>query len=142
METEGARHHAVRQVDSLQGLIAKMEQDLKKRAKAAETASLQGRARRPQRQAQSGGAEGTCPAEPGQLLSPPPGVYSRCRLMASRFAILAVPTGGWRRKRAFLWQLRPGAQVTTPCDGWVVYAGPFRSYGQLLILNAGGGYMC
>src|SRR6202012_229768 len=35
---------------------------------------------------------------------------------------------------------RPGSQVTTPCDGWVVYAGPFRSYGQLLILNAGGGY--
>jgi septal ring factor EnvC (AmiA/AmiB activator) len=35
---------------------------------------------------------------------------------------------------------RPGAQVTAPCDGWVVYAGSFRSYGQLLILNAGGGY--
>jgi septal ring factor EnvC (AmiA/AmiB activator) len=25
-------------------------------------------------------------------------------------------------------------------DAWVVYAGPFRSFGQLLILNAGGGY--
>jgi septal ring factor EnvC (AmiA/AmiB activator) len=35
---------------------------------------------------------------------------------------------------------RPGAQITAPCDGWVVYAGTFRSYGQLLILNAGGGY--
>lgn len=35
---------------------------------------------------------------------------------------------------------RPGTPVTAPCDGWVVYAGPFRSYGQLLILNAGGGY--
>jgi len=35
---------------------------------------------------------------------------------------------------------RAGAQVTSPADGWVVYAGPFRSYGQLLILNAGGGY--
>src|SRR5205085_11276049 len=35
---------------------------------------------------------------------------------------------------------RPGAQITAPCDGWVVYAGPFRNYGQLLILNAGGGY--
>lgn len=35
---------------------------------------------------------------------------------------------------------RAGAQITSPCDGWVVYAGPFRSYGQLLILNAGGGY--
>jgi septal ring factor EnvC (AmiA/AmiB activator) len=35
---------------------------------------------------------------------------------------------------------RPSAQVTAPCDGWVVYAGPFRNYGKLLILNAGGGY--
>jgi septal ring factor EnvC (AmiA/AmiB activator) len=35
---------------------------------------------------------------------------------------------------------RPGAQVTAPCDGWVVYAGPFRNYGKLLILSAGGGY--
>jgi len=30
--------------------------------------------------------------------------------------------------------------VTSPCDGWVVYAAPYRSYGKLLILNAGGGY--
>jgi septal ring factor EnvC (AmiA/AmiB activator) len=35
---------------------------------------------------------------------------------------------------------RPGAQITAPCDGTVVYAGPFRNYGQLLILNAGSGY--
>lgn len=35
---------------------------------------------------------------------------------------------------------RAGAQVTSPADGWVVYAGPFRSYGQLLILDTGGGY--
>ncbi|MFG1462494.1 peptidoglycan DD-metalloendopeptidase family protein [Xanthobacter sp. DSM 24535] len=35
---------------------------------------------------------------------------------------------------------RAGAQVAAPSDGWVVYAGPFRSYGQLLIINAGGGY--
>jgi murein hydrolase activator len=35
---------------------------------------------------------------------------------------------------------RIGAQVTAPCDGWVVYAAPFRNYGQVLILNAGGGY--
>lgn len=35
---------------------------------------------------------------------------------------------------------RAGARVTAPADGWVVYAGAFRSYGQLLILNAGDGY--
>jgi septal ring factor EnvC (AmiA/AmiB activator) len=34
----------------------------------------------------------------------------------------------------------PAATVSSPIDGWVVYAGPYRSYGQLLILNAGGGY--
>src|SRR4051795_2177413 len=43
METESARAIALsRQVDSLQGLIAKMEQDLKSAAKAAASASLQG----------------------------------------------------------------------------------------------------
>jgi septal ring factor EnvC (AmiA/AmiB activator) len=35
---------------------------------------------------------------------------------------------------------RPSAQVSSPSDGWVVYAGPFRSYGNLLIINTGGGY--
>lgn len=35
---------------------------------------------------------------------------------------------------------RTNAQVVAPADGWVVYAGPFRSYGQVLILNAGDGY--
>ncbi|MEM6462740.1 MAG: murein hydrolase activator EnvC [Pseudomonadota bacterium] len=34
----------------------------------------------------------------------------------------------------------PDAIVTAPADGWVVYSGPFRSYGQLIILNAGDGY--
>ena len=33
-----------------------------------------------------------------------------------------------------------GAIVTAPSDATVLYAGPFRSYGQLLILNAGDGY--
>ena len=43
MEAEGARAITLsRQVDSLQGLIAKMEQDLSSAAKAAETASLRG----------------------------------------------------------------------------------------------------
>ncbi|WP_159079914.1 murein hydrolase activator EnvC [Methyloceanibacter sp. wino2] len=37
-------------------------------------------------------------------------------------------------------QTREEARVTAPADGWVVYSGPFRSYGQLLIINAGGGY--
>src|SRR5690606_24611199 len=33
-----------------------------------------------------------------------------------------------------------GAIVTSPVDATILYAGPFRSYGQLLILDAGDGY--
>jgi len=34
----------------------------------------------------------------------------------------------------------PGATVASPVDGSIVFAGPYRSYGQLLIINAGQGY--
>ncbi|WP_370359685.1 murein hydrolase activator EnvC family protein [Shinella sumterensis] len=34
----------------------------------------------------------------------------------------------------------PGALVTAPADGWIVFAGTFRSYGRMIILNAGEGY--
>ncbi len=49
-----------------------------------------------------------------------------------------TPRGG--RSKGIVIKTRHGAAVTSPCDGWVVYAGAFRSYGQLLIINAGGGY--
>ena len=46
--------------------------------------------------------------------------------------------GGAEKGETF--KTRADAQVTAPCDGWVVYASPFRQYGQVLIINAGGGY--
>ena len=58
----------------------------------------------------------------------------------------ALPAGRRRRgredARALNMAIRtpPGAHVRTPADGWVLYAGPFRSYGNLLIVNAGDGY--
>jgi septal ring factor EnvC (AmiA/AmiB activator) len=45
-----------------------------------------------------------------------------------------------RLSRGLYVETRPGATVTSPADGWIVYAGEFRSYGQVLIINAGGGY--
>ncbi len=51
-----------------------------------------------------------------------------------------APDGSGGVEKGLSIATRAGAQVTAPADGWVVYAGPFRSYGQLLILNAGGGY--
>lgn len=48
------------------------------------------------------------------------------------------PAGGQARGQAI--ETRPGSIVTAPADGTVAFAGPFRSFGQLLIVNAGGGY--
>jgi septal ring factor EnvC (AmiA/AmiB activator) len=140
VEAEGARAiNLSRQVEGLQGLITKMEQDLKSAAKAAATASLQG-----------------APAAPGGKPNlgalKDPARLSPAIAFASARGLFAFPVNG-RKIREFggsdgaggvekgiSLATKVGAQVTTPCDGWVVYAGPFRSYGQLLILNAGGGY--
>jgi len=35
---------------------------------------------------------------------------------------------------------RAEAQVVAPADGWVLYKGPYLNYGQIVILNTGGGY--
>lgn len=37
-------------------------------------------------------------------------------------------------------ETRTGGQVVAPADGKVMFAGPFRGYGQLLIIAHGGGY--
>lgn len=34
----------------------------------------------------------------------------------------------------------PNARVVSPCGGRIVFAGPFRSFGLLLIIDCGGGY--
>jgi septal ring factor EnvC (AmiA/AmiB activator) len=140
MEAEGARAIMLsRQVDNLQGLIAKMEQDLTSAAKAAQTASLQG-------------APATLNGRPNLGGLKNPARLSPAIAFASAKGLFALPVNGLKIRdfggsngaggveKGISLATRPGAQVTTPCDGWVVYAGPFRSYGQLLILNAGGGY--
>jgi septal ring factor EnvC (AmiA/AmiB activator) len=140
MEAEGARAVALsRQVDSLQGLIAKMEQDVKSAAKAAAAANLQG-------------APAIVDGKPDLKGLNDPARLSPAIAFASAKGLFALPVNGAKIRdfggsdgaggveKGISLATRPGAQVTTPCDGWVVYAGPFRSYGQLLILNAGGGY--
>ncbi|WP_274423260.1 murein hydrolase activator EnvC family protein [Chelativorans sp. YIM 93263] len=48
--------------------------------------------------------------------------------------------GAGRPLNGDILRTQSGAIVTAPASGTVVYAGPFRSYGQLLILNPGDGY--
>ena len=51
-----------------------------------------------------------------------------------------APDGSGGGMRGAAIATRPRAVVTTPSDGTVVFAGPFRSYGRVLIINGGGGY--
>src|SRR5262249_55409401 len=81
-----------------------------------------------------------------------PGRMSPAVAFASAKGMLPLPVNGVRirqfgapdgvggNEKGLSLATRTGAQITAPCDGWVVYAGLFRNYGQLLILNAGGGY--
>jgi len=50
------------------------------------------------------------------------------------------PDGHGGTTRGISFTTRAKAVVSAPADGWVSYAGPFRSYGRLLIINAGDGY--
>ncbi len=50
------------------------------------------------------------------------------------------PDGNGGLTRGVSFATRPKAVVSAPADGWVSFAGPFRSYGRLLIINAGDGY--
>lgn len=128
-----------RQVDNLKDLIGKMEQGLDSATRAARTA-----ARAAQERAPDDRTDLAALKDPGRLT---PAVA-----FASARGNLPLPVNGVRirefgasdgvggTERGLTVATRAGAQVTSPCDGWVVYSGPFRNYGQVLILNAGGGY--
>jgi septal ring factor EnvC (AmiA/AmiB activator) len=51
-----------------------------------------------------------------------------------------APDGFGSTEKGLSVSTRPQAVVTAPCDGWIAYSGPYRTYGQLLIINAGSGY--
>jgi murein hydrolase activator len=126
-----------RQVDNLKDLIAKLEQNLDPAARSARATarSIEQDATQPQLAA-LGDPGRLAPAVAfaatrGQLHLPVNGVPIRS---------FGAPDGAGGTQKGLSIATHRGAQITAPCDGWVVYAGPFRSYGQLLILNAGGGY--
>ena len=50
------------------------------------------------------------------------------------------PDGSGGQSQGTIIATRTSAQVTAPADGQVEFAGAFRSYGQVVILNPGGGY--
>jgi len=134
LEAERSRAgELARNVDNLKDLIAKLEQGLDPAIRDAREA-----ARSDSRPALSAFRD--------------PGRLTPAIAFASLRGQVPIPVNGVKLKqfgasdgnggleKGISVATRASAQVTAPADGWVVYAGPFRSYGQLLILNVGGGY--
>jgi septal ring factor EnvC (AmiA/AmiB activator) len=134
LDAERARAgNLARDVDNLKDLIAKLEQGLDPAARDAREA-----ARSDSRPALSAFRD------PGRLA--PAVAFASLRgqvpipVNGVKMKDFGAPDSSGGAEKGVSIATRAGAQVTAPADGWVVYAGPFRSYGQLLILNVGGGY--
>ncbi|MER9772486.1 murein hydrolase activator EnvC [Mesorhizobium sp. M0220] len=132
---------------SLKELIASLEADRARKAadaaKAAEQKTVD---------ADKGPASAPAPTELASLPVPESNRLTAAAPFSALQGQIALPVTG-RIKRRFgandgngtvmlgdMVATQSGAIVTAPADGNVLYAGPFRSYGQLLILNAGDGY--
>lgn len=88
------------------------------------------------------------------MLTPPssPAVLPSSRLFSEAKGLLRLPAtgllvsafgapnGAGGHTEGMTIATRPSAEVVAPFDGKIVFAGPFRRYGQLLILSVGEGY--
>lgn len=138
-EQKKARELAAK-ASSLKDLIASLDAEAEKTRKAAEKARQDAAA---QGEADTKAAAAAVP-EANRLASSVP-------FSAMQGQVSLPVTGKIRRRfggedgtggtmQGDMVATQSGAIVTAPADGSVLYAGPFRSYGQLLILNAGDGY--
>jgi septal ring factor EnvC (AmiA/AmiB activator) len=128
------------QAEDLRGLIASLEAGLDRTTRAARLA------------ARSGSEATATDVRSSYAALRDPGRLSPAIPFARAKGTLPLPVNGAKirdfgaadglggHEKGMSISSRPGAQITSPCDGWVVYAGSFRNYGQLLILNAGDGY--
>ena len=123
-----------KQATSLKDLIAKLDSEnaASRAAEAAAAAEIEARAR---------AARGS---DPGRLKPeiafgdakgevPLPAAGSILKTFGS-------PDGLGGTERGLSLATPAGATVSALADGAVLFAGPYRSYGQLLIMDAGGGY--
>lgn len=116
---------------SLKQLLASLAEERKRQqAQEAERLAAEERERKRQEELQRAPKLSFAEAR-GKLAFPAQGQIVR------RFG---EPDGLGRETQGLMIATRAGAQVTAPADGKVEFAGPFRSYGEVVILNPGGGY--
>ena len=124
---------------SMQSLIDSMEQEIAAAAAAAEQEQVAAREAAEEAEAEAVRTLDTRRIEPAMHFADAKG---RLMLPVAGETVLdfGATDGIGDETQGMSIAARPGSPVLAPADGWVVYAGPFRSYGQVLILNAGDDY--
>ena len=105
-----------KQAGDLKELLARLEADSKKRAAVSQKTDL---------------PTGAFMAAKGRIPYPVKGNIVKK---------YGDPTEAGITSKGITIRTRPNAQVISPYDGTVLFAGPFRGYGQLIIIEHGDGY--
>lgn len=140
----------VREARDLQDLLARIEAESRRQQAEREVRAAEERARKEKEQKQLA-ARTPAPKAPTAQTQPPAENGEQVPITKARgrlpFPVIGQIVGrygqttdaGLTRKGLSI-ETRSGAQVVTPYDGLVMFAGQFRGYGQILILEHGEGY--
>ena len=130
-----------KQAANLKELIARMESEVRAAKAGATQAAAEDIAAASEVKSKAAAARGGDPARlkpaiafaetRGQLPLPAAGAIVKT---------FGAPDGFGGSEKGVSLATPAKATVASPVDGWVAFSGPFRTYGQLLIINAGGGY--
>lgn len=135
IESERARSQALaNEVVNVQDLVNRMEREIASAARAAAAARREDEARE----------TSTNSPDSGRITPALPFTQSKGKLplpvTGTKLRVFGAANDAGGTEKGLSLATRPNAQVTAPCEGRIVFAGNFRNYGQLLIINAGGGY--
>jgi septal ring factor EnvC (AmiA/AmiB activator) len=137
-----------REATGLKDLVAKLESDVASARRAAEAARAADEARHRAAEAEAAGVTAKAAAAGAR----DPARLAPAVAFADTKGQLTLPVAGrvvksfgtadsyGGQERGLSLATHPGAVVTAPADGWISFSGPYRSYGQLLIMTMGDGY--
>jgi septal ring factor EnvC (AmiA/AmiB activator) len=130
-----------RQAVNLKELIARMETEVApaKSAAAASRAADQAAAADVQTRANAAGTKDPARLRPALAFADVKGQVALPAAGAILKGFGAPDAFGGTEKGVSI-ATPAAATVASPIDGWVAFSGRYRTYGQLLIINAGGGY--
>ncbi|OLP42675.1 murein hydrolase activator EnvC family protein [Rhizobium oryziradicis] len=128
---------------SLQGFISSLENQVASVRNATEQSKLEDQKRAQMTDAERAQAQNTPPDK--NRIAPAfafDELKAKLELPAAGDVLRTFgdPDGTGHDAKGIVVATAPAAVVTAPADGTVVYAGQFRSYGKMVILNPGSGY--